>query len=122
MQSLTWNRPTFAIAGTPAQAVRTTIVAIFSTSMATALAVMMVPDKSAEAGALFYPALVLSAGLVIGPLSAALRNPKALLRGESLLALAPIYCSSICCKAYIRWTASRPTKSARLSSPSDCLS
>jgi hypothetical protein len=91
MQSLTWNRPTFAIAGTPAQAVRTTIVAIFSTSMATALAVMMVPDKSAEAGALFYPALVLSAGLVIGPLSAALRNPKALLRGESLLALAPIY-------------------------------
>jgi hypothetical protein len=59
--------------------------------MATALAVMMVPDKSAEAGALFYPALVLSAGLVIGPLSAALRNPKALLRGESLLALAPIY-------------------------------
>ena len=91
MQSLTWNRPTFAIAVTPALTVRTTIVAIFSTSMATGLAVITVPDKSAEAGALFYPALMLSVGLLIGPLSAALRNPKALLRGESLLALAPIY-------------------------------
>jgi hypothetical protein len=59
--------------------------------MATLLAVIMIPDNSAEPGALFYPALVMSAGLAIGPLLAALRNPKALLRGEALLAIAPIY-------------------------------
>jgi len=40
---------------------------------------------------LFFPALVMSVGLAIGPLSLALRNPKALLRGEALLAIAPIY-------------------------------
>ena len=91
MQSLTWNPPPFAIAATPALNIRTAVVAIFSTSMATALAVIILPDKSSEPGALFYPALIMSAGLAIGPFSAAWRNPKALLRGESLLALAPIY-------------------------------
>ena len=33
----------------------------------------------------------MSAGLAIAPFAAALRYPKAMLRGESLLALAPIY-------------------------------
>ena len=40
---------------------------------------------------MFYPALVMSAGLAVAPVVAALRYPKALLRGESLLSLAPIY-------------------------------
>ena len=40
---------------------------------------------------MFYPALVMSAGLATAPVAAAFRYPKALLRGESLLALAPIY-------------------------------
>jgi len=91
MQSLTWNRPPLTITVTPALSIRTTIVALFGTSMATVLAVIMVPDNSTEPGALFYPALVMSGGLAMGPLSAALRNPKALFRGEALLAIAPIY-------------------------------
>jgi oligosaccharide repeat unit polymerase len=91
MQSLTWNRPPLAIAATPALPIQSTLLALIATSMATVLAVIMIPDNSAEPGALFYPALVLSAGLAIGPVSLALRNPKALLRGEALLALAPIY-------------------------------
>ena len=91
MQSLTWNQPPLAISSTPALTMRTTVLAVFSTSMATVLAVIMVPDNSTEPGALFYPALVMSAGLALGPLSAALRNPKALLRAEALLSIAPIY-------------------------------
>ena len=91
MQSLTWNRPPLAIAATPALSTRTTVLALISTSMATIAAAMMIPDNAAEAGALFYPALIMSIGLAIGPLSAVLRNPKALLRGEALLAIAPIY-------------------------------
>jgi hypothetical protein len=93
MQSLAWNqnRAPLAIAATAAQTVRSTLVALIATSMGTVLAMIMVPDNAAEPGALFYPALVLSVGLAIGPLAAALRNPKTLLRGEALLALAPIY-------------------------------
>ncbi|HEY3581887.1 MAG TPA: hypothetical protein VGK82_15135, partial [Pyrinomonadaceae bacterium] len=91
MQSLTWNRPPLAIAAAPALPIRSTIIALIATSIATILASIMVPENSAEPGALFYPALVMSAGLAIGPLSAMLRNPKALLRGEALLAIAPIY-------------------------------
>jgi len=91
MQSLTWNRPTLAIAATPALPLQSTLLALITTSMATVLAVIIIPDNSAEPGALFFPALVMSVGLAIGPLSLALRNPKALLRGEALLAIAPIY-------------------------------
>jgi len=68
-----------------------TLLAILSTSIATVVAVLLIPDNPMEPGALFYPALVMSAGLAIAPLSAASRYPKTLLRGESLLALAPIY-------------------------------
>ena len=91
MQSLTWNRPSLALAATPALTVRSTLLALIGTSVATGLAVLMVPDNAAEPGALIYPALIMSAGLAIGPVAAALRNPKALLRGESLLSIAPIY-------------------------------
>src|SRR5690242_7334860 len=91
MQSLTWNRSPLALTAAPALPIRSTVIALISTSIATVLAAFMVPENSAEPGALFYPALVMSAGLALGPLSAVLRNPKALLRGEALLALAPIY-------------------------------
>jgi hypothetical protein len=91
MQLLTWNRPPFALAATPALPIRSTLLALISTSIATVVAAIMIPDNSAEPGALFYPALVMSAGLAMGPLSAGLSNPKALLRGEALLAIAPIY-------------------------------
>lgn len=70
---------------------RTTLLAILSTSIASILSILLIPDNPAREGALFYPALVMSAGLAIAPAAAAVRYPKALLRGESLLALAPIY-------------------------------
>jgi hypothetical protein len=66
-------------------------VAILSIAIATTLSIMLIPEDSSSQGALFYPALVMSAGLAAAPLTAALRYPKALLRGESLLSLAPIY-------------------------------
>ncbi|HKP83085.1 MAG TPA: O-antigen polymerase [Pyrinomonadaceae bacterium] len=70
---------------------RSTWLAILSTAIATTLSIMLSPDDPSSEGALFYPALVMSAGLATAPLAAALRYPKALLRGESLLSLAPIY-------------------------------
>ena len=70
---------------------RSMVLAIVSISIATTLAVLLVPDSPSREGALFYPALVMSAGLATAPVAAALRHPKALLRGESLLSLAPIY-------------------------------
>jgi hypothetical protein len=66
-------------------------VAILSTVIATTLSILLIPEDPSSEGALFYPALVMSAGFATAPLAAALRYPKALLRGESLLSLAPIY-------------------------------
>ena len=66
-------------------------MAILSTVIATTLSILLIPEDPSSEGALFYPALVMSAGLATAPLAAALRYPKALLRGESLLSLAPIY-------------------------------
>ena len=91
MQSLTWNRPSFAVTATPSLTLRTTLLAILSTSVATTWSILLIPETPTQEGALFYPALVMSAGLATAPVAAALRYPKALLRGESLLALAPIY-------------------------------
>jgi hypothetical protein len=67
------------------------LLAILSTSMATTLCVLLVPEDPSTQGALFYPALVMSAGLATAPFVTALRHPKTLLRGECLLSLAPIY-------------------------------
>jgi len=91
LQSLTWNRPALGVGITPSLTMRSTLLAILSTSVATTLSILLIPDDTAREGALFYPALVMSAGLAAAPIAAALRYPKALLRGESLLALAPIY-------------------------------
>jgi hypothetical protein len=91
MQSLAWNSPTLALTATPSVTMRSTLLGILSTSMATILAVLLVPDNPTAPGALFYSALVMSVGLAIAPLAAVVRYPKTLLRGESLLAIAPIY-------------------------------
>jgi hypothetical protein len=90
MQSLTWNRPAVGLSATPSLTLRTTLLAILSTGVATTMSILLIPDNPAHEGALFYPALVMSTGLATAPVAAALRYPKALLRGESLLALAPI--------------------------------
>ena len=89
--SVTWNRFPLGVAGTPSLTLRSTLLGIMSTAMATIVAVMLVPDNPTTPGALFYCALVMSAGLATAPLVAAIRHPKAILRGESLVALAPIY-------------------------------
>ena len=92
MQSFaTWNRFSLTIAPAPSLTWRSTVLGILGTSMATMIAVLLVPEDPTTPGALFYPALILSAGLATAPFAAALRQPKAILRGESLLALAPIY-------------------------------
>jgi hypothetical protein len=76
---------------TPTLKMRSTLVGILSTCIATTLSILLVPDDPARDGALFYPALVMSVGLAAAPIATAIHYPKALLRGESLLALAPIY-------------------------------
>lgn len=85
------GRTSAGMAVTPSLTMRTTLLAILSTSIATALSVAIVPEDPSGEGALFYPALIMSAGLATAPFFAALRYPKILLRGECLLALAPIY-------------------------------
>ena len=85
------NRLALGISATPSLTLRTTLLAILSTSIATILSVLLIPEDPSAEGALFYPALVMSAGLATAPIAAAFRYPKALLRGECLLALAPIY-------------------------------
>ena len=89
--SVAWNRLPLVVAPAPSLTLRSTLLGILSTGMATLIAVLLTPEDPTEPGALFYPALVLSAGLATAPLAAALREPKAILRGESLVALAPIY-------------------------------
>ena len=76
---------------TPMLKMRSTLLGIVSTCIATTLSVLLVPDNPTREGALFYPALVMSAGLAAAPIVTAFHYPKTLLRGESLLALAPIY-------------------------------
>ena len=85
------NRPVFGMAATPSLTMRSTLIALLSIVVGTTLAILLIPDDPSGEGALFYPALVMSAGLATAPFAVALRYPKALLRGESLLSLAPIY-------------------------------
>lgn len=59
--------------------------------VATVAAVNLIPEHPEPEGALFWPALVLSLGLLVAPVAAAFRQPKALLRAEHLLVMAPIY-------------------------------
>src|SRR5215208_7496890 len=81
-----WARPLLGVA--PSLTMRSTLLAILSTSIATALSILLIPDNPAREGALFYPAFVMSAGLATAPMVAAFLYPKALLRGEPLIALA----------------------------------
>jgi hypothetical protein len=90
-EQIIWNRPGLGTAVTPTLTLRTTLLAIMSTGMATTLAILIVPEDPSGPGALFYPALVMSAGLATAPFVSAFRRPKTLLRGECLLSLAPIY-------------------------------
>lgn len=66
-------------------------IGIAAASITTFLAVNLIPDHPEPEGALFWPALVLSFGLIVAPVAAAFRQPKALLRAEHLLVIAPVY-------------------------------
>jgi oligosaccharide repeat unit polymerase len=67
------------------------LLGIVATILGTFGAVNLIPEDPRSEGALFFSALALSVGLAAAPLAAALRDPKSLLCGEHLLALAPIY-------------------------------
>lgn len=67
------------------------VIGIAAAIFSTFLAVNLIPQHSDPEGALFWPALVLSLGLLIAPVAAAFQQPKALLRAEHLLVIAPIY-------------------------------
>jgi hypothetical protein len=88
---LIWQRPAFGIATTGRVRLRSTLLALISIIIATTVAILLIPEDPSAEGALFYPALAVSVGLAIAPAAAALHYPKALLRGECLLSLAPIY-------------------------------
>jgi oligosaccharide repeat unit polymerase len=66
-------------------------IGIALTIAATVVAVNLIPEQPEPEGALFWPALVVSLGLLIAPAAAAFREPKALLRAEHLLVIAPVY-------------------------------
>src|SRR4051794_29014614 len=85
------NSPLVPVSFVPLCGWRSTFIGVLTTGMGTTIAVLLVPDNPTAPGALFYSALVMSAGLAATPVIDAIRHPKALLRGESLLALAPIY-------------------------------
>src|SRR5262245_52769783 len=67
------------------------LLAVITTTVGTLLAINFIPSDPEPHGALFFPALALSAGLAFAPFIAVLRDQKSILLGEHLLALAPIY-------------------------------
>jgi oligosaccharide repeat unit polymerase len=71
--------------------VRFPAIGIAATLITTVVTVNLIPEQPQPEGALFWPALVLSAGLLAAPIAAAFRQAKALLRAEHLLVVAPIY-------------------------------
>lgn len=71
--------------------IRYPAIGIASTLIATFIAVNLIPDNPEPEGALLWPAIALSAGLLVAPIAAAFRQAKALLRAEHLLVMAPIY-------------------------------
>jgi oligosaccharide repeat unit polymerase len=66
-------------------------IGVASATVATFIALNLIPENPEPEGALFWPALILSLGLLVAPLAAAFQQPKALLRAEHLLVIAPIY-------------------------------
>ena len=66
-------------------------VGLASSIIGTAAAAWSVPPDCGLAGALAVPALVLSLGLILAPILAALRDLRSLVRAENVLASAPVY-------------------------------
>ena len=64
---------------------------LIGTIAGTALAIFSMPSDPFPAGALFFSALILTAGLLIAPTIASIENPRAILRLEHILVLGVIY-------------------------------
>lgn len=75
----------------PSRTIATSLLAIAITGLGTLCAVLLVPANPGAPGALFFSAMAMSLGLLITPLVFVVPNPKAILRADCLLALAPIY-------------------------------
>lgn len=67
------------------------LLGIISIAVALFTAINLIPRDTEPEGALFWPAVTLSLGLMLAPALAAYRLPKSILRAEHLLVLAPIY-------------------------------
>jgi oligosaccharide repeat unit polymerase len=92
MQSITVPSPrVLDVNARPAGTTHFPLLGISCTVVGTILAIGFIPQDPAPRGALFLSSLLMVIGLAIAPLTAAFRDPKSLLRGEHLLALAPIY-------------------------------
>lgn len=64
---------------------------VTATFVSTLLALLLVPDDPYPAGALFPSALVMTLGLLVAPAASFTKSPRALLRIENLIAVAPVY-------------------------------
>lgn len=67
------------------------ILGLFAAVISTVAAVNFIPEDTYPEGALFLPALIMSAGLAIAPLYACAKSPRTLLRVEHLLIMSPVY-------------------------------
>jgi oligosaccharide repeat unit polymerase len=85
------NTDAFESAALDSETICFPALGITTTVSATLVAVSFVPDYPEPKGALFFPALVMVAGIALAPLVAAVRNPKSLLRTEHVVVLAPVY-------------------------------
>ena len=80
-----------ALALTQPAVVPASLLAIVSTALGTATAIVLIPEHGTGEDALFASALAMSLGLLVAPVAALLYQPRVILRGEYLLTLAPIY-------------------------------
>lgn len=64
---------------------------IVATILGTGLAVALVPTDPAPSGVLLQAALAMTVGLVAAPARAFFSSPRSIVRGEHVLALAPVY-------------------------------
>jgi oligosaccharide repeat unit polymerase len=93
MSTLIARQPILTAISPAAQGIvpRFPAIGLAAAIVATFAAVNLIPEHPEPEGALFWPALVLSLGLLVAPIAAAFRQPKALLRAEHLLVVAPVY-------------------------------
>ena len=80
-----------ALALTRPSVVPASLLAIVSTALGTATAIVFIPDHGTDKNTLFASALAMSLGLLAAPVAALLHQPRVILRGEYLMTLAPIY-------------------------------